>query len=206
MHRFKTARALALAGFALLIASNTAPAQQPEMVRVRGTIEKIDGSVMTVKARDGATLTIKLADNLRVLGLVKISIADIKPGAYVGVSAVPNPGGGLKALHVHQFLEAMRGVAEGHRPWDLGAQTTMTNATVAEAMAVSGGQTLVLKYKDGEQKVLVSPDIPIVSYVPGDKSELKAGAQIVIIAAQKLPDGTLAAANVTVGRGVTPPM
>ena len=196
----------ALTGLAFALAASAASAQQPDIVRVRGTIEKVDGSVMIVKARDGATLTIKLAENLRVLGLVKISLADIKPGAYVGVSALPNPGGGLKALHVHQFLDAMRGVAEGHRAWDLGPQVTMTNATVAEVKAASSGQTLVLKYKDGEQKVLVSPDTPIVSYVVGDKSELKAGAQIVIIAAQKQPDGTLTAANVTVGRGVTPPM
>ena len=207
MHRFKTARALALAGFALLIASNTAPAQQPEMVRVRGTIEKIDGSVMTVKARDGAMLTIKLAENLRVLGLVKIPLADIKPGAYVGVSSVPIPGGGLKALHVHQFLEAMRGVAEGHRGHDTAPQAMMTNATLAEVVAVTGGQTLLLKYKDGEQKILVPPEAQIVAYVPGDRAELKPGTPMMIFAAAKQPDGTLAAANVTVGRdGLVPPM
>jgi hypothetical protein len=199
-------RMAALAGLAVALVAATASAQQPEMVRVRGAIEKIDGSLMIVKARDGATLTIKLADNVRVLGIVKISIADIKPGAYVGVSALPNPGGGLKALHVHQFLEAMRGVAEGHRGWDLGPQMTMTNATVAEVAAVSGGQVLHLKYKDGEQKVLVGPDTPIVTYVPGDKSELKPGAQVIIFGAQKHPDGTLSAAAVSVGRGITPPM
>jgi hypothetical protein len=206
MGRFQAVRSLAWAGIALLFAAQAASAQQPQVVRVRGTIEKVDGQVLTVKARDGAMLTIKVPDNVRVLGMVKISIADIKPGAYVGVSALPNPGGGLKALHVHQFLEAMRGVAEGHRGWDLGPQMTMTNATVAEVMAVTGGQTLLLKYKDGEQKILVGPDTPVVNYVPGDKSELKPGAQIFIIAAQKQPDGTLSAAAVSVGRGITPPM
>jgi hypothetical protein len=141
-----------------------------------------------------------------VLGLVKISLGDIKPGAYVGVSAVPQPAGGLRALHVHQFPEAMRGVAEGHGPYDLAPLSTMTNATLAEVVSTTDGQTLTLKYKEGEQKVIVAPDTPIVSYVPGDKSELKPGAQIIIMAARRQPDGTLSAANVSVGRGFTPPM
>ena len=202
----KWAGALALTLAASISGSDFAAAQQPP-VRVRGTIEKVDGSTLTVKARDGAMLTIKLADNFRVLGLIKIALADIKSGAYVGVSALPQPGGGLRALHVHRFLDAMRGVAEGHQPYDLGPQSTMTNATVAEVAAISGGQTLVLKYKDGEQKVFVGPDTPIVSYVPGDKSELKPGVHIMIFAAMKQPDGTFSTAGVTVGRdGLVPPM
>ena len=207
-------RALGAAGLALVLAAAVpAFAQQPPAappaqppVRVRGTVEKLDGLILTVKGRDGATMTIKLAENYRVLGIVKISLAEIKPGAYVGVSAVPQPGGGLRALHVHQFLEANRGLGEGHRPYDLAPQSTMTNATVAEVVGVTGGLTLALKYKDGEQKILVSPDTPVVGYAPGDKGELKPGAQIIIMAAQKQPDGTLSATNVGVGRDLTPPM
>jgi hypothetical protein len=185
--------------------SDLAGAQQPP-VRVRGTVERLDGTLLVVKQRDGSLANVKLADNFRVLGLVKISLADIKPGAYVGVSSVPQADGTLRALHVHQFLEVMRGVAEGHRPYDVAPRSMMTNATLAEVAAVTGGQTLVLKYKDGEQKVMVGADTPVVGYVPGDKAELKPGAQIIIMAAQKQPDGSFAAANVSVGRGLTPPM
>jgi hypothetical protein len=199
------AGAAALALVASLGWSDLAAAQQPP-VRVRGTVEKLDGNLLVVKQRDGTLANVKLADNFRVLGLVKIALSDIKPGAYVGVSSVPQADGSLKALHVHQFLDAMRGVAEGHRPYDLAPRSMMTNATLAQVMAVTGGQTLILKYKDGEQKVLVAADTPVVGYAPGDKAELKPGAQIIIMAAQKQPDGSLTAANVSVGRGLTPPM
>jgi hypothetical protein len=197
--------ALALAFAASIGWADFAAAQQPP-VRVRGTVEKLDGNLLVVKGRDGSTINVKLADNFRVLGLVKISLADIKPGAYVGVSSVPQADGSLRALHVHQFLEAMRGVAEGHRPYDVAPRSMMTNATLAEVAGTAGGQKLVLKYKDGTQDIVVAPDTPVVSYVPGDKAELKPGAQIIIMAAQKQPDGTLSATNVSVGRGLTPPM
>ena len=117
------------------------PAQPP--VRVRGTIEKIDGNVLTVKNRAGETLTIKLADNVRVLGMVKASLDDIKPGLYVGISALPQADGSQRALHVHFFLEAMRGVAEGFGPWDARPGSTMTNATIAEVTSVPDGRTLL---------------------------------------------------------------
>jgi hypothetical protein len=181
------------------------PAQPP--VRVRGTIEKIDGDVLIVKNRSGETLTIKLADNARVLGMVKVSLDDIKPGAYVGISALPQADGSQRALHVHLFLEAMRGVAEGHGPWDAQPTSTMTNATVAEVTSVPDGRTLLVKYKGEEKKIVVPTNTPIVSYVPGDKADLKPGAHIFIIAARRLPDGTFAAAGVSVGRdGLIPPM
>ncbi|HEY8267450.1 MAG TPA: hypothetical protein VIG34_02170 [Xanthobacteraceae bacterium] len=181
------------------------PAQPP--VRVRGTIEKVDGDVLTVKNRAGETLTIKLADNARVLGMVKVSLDDIKPGAYVGISALPQPDGSQRALHVHFFPETMRGVAEGFGPWDAQPTSTMTNATVAEVTSVSDGRTLLVKYKGEEKKIVVPANTPIVNYVPGDKAELKPGAHIFIIAARRQPDGTLAAAGVSVGRdGLVPPM
>jgi hypothetical protein len=202
-----------IAGLALVLAG-TALAQQPPAsptpVRVRGEIEKVDGNTLTVKARDGAALTIRLADNARVMAFVKASLADIKPNSYIGVTAEPQQDGSQKAVAIHIFLEAMRGTGEGHRPWDLRPGTTMTNAAVETTAGSVDGQVLTVKYRmgerTGEQKVVVPPETPIVTYAPADRSELKAGAQIIIFGAQKQPDGTLQAQAVNVGRGITPPM
>ncbi|MDT3684256.1 MAG: hypothetical protein RO009_04340 [Pseudorhodoplanes sp.] len=190
---------------AVILASGSVLAQQN--VRVRGEIAAVDGQTLVVKSRDGAELKIRLADNVNVSGIVKTQLTDIKPGSYIGVSAMPQPDGSQRALHVHIFPEPMRGVAEGHFPWDVRPNSTMTNATVAETVAGVDGQTITVKYKDGEKKVVVPPEAPIVTYVPGDRADLKPGAKIFIVAAQKQPDGTLSAARVSVGRdGLTPPM
>jgi hypothetical protein len=190
---------------AVVLASGGVLAQQN--VRVRGEITAVDGQTLVVKSRDGAELKIRLADNVNVSGIVKTQLTDIKPGSYIGVSAMPQPDGSQRALHVHIFPEPMRGVAEGHFPWDVRPNSTMTNATVAETVAGVDGQTITVKYKDGEKKVVVPPEAPIVTYVPGDRADLKPGAKIFIVAAQKQPDGTLSAARVSVGRdGLTPPM
>jgi hypothetical protein len=203
-----------LAGFSILLAafaavctySSTASAQQPP-VRVRGEIVKVDGNKIIVKARDGADLTVNVPDNVVVSGVVKIPLSDVKPGSYIGISAMPEPDGSQNALHIHIFPEALRGVAEGHGPWDVRPGSTMTNATVAEIAAVGAGRTLVVKYKDGDKKIVVPADTPIVTYVPGTRDELKPGAKLFIIAAQRQADGTLSAARVSVGRdGLTPPM
>jgi outer membrane lipoprotein SlyB len=199
-------RALAAMGFALIFAT-AALAQQPVTVRVRGTIEQSDGSTLVVKSRAGETLTVKLTDNARVLGIVKIALADIKPGSYVGSAAVPLGDGLWRAIEVHLFPEAMRGTGEGHRPFDVQPQSSMTNATVADMVIRVDGTVLTLKHKDGEQKIVVTPETPIVTYVPGERSELKPGTKIIIIAAQKQPDGTLTAGAINFGRdGLTPPM
>ena len=190
---------------AVVLASGGVLAQQN--VRVRGEITAVDGQTLVVKSRDGAELKIRLADNVNVSGIVKTQLTDIKPGSYIGVSAMPQPDGSQRALHVHIFPEPMRGVAEGHFPWDVRPNSTMTNATVAETVAGVDGQTITVKYKDGEKKVIVPPEAPIVTYVPGDRADLKPGVKIFIVAAQKQPDGTLSAARVSVGRdGLTPPM
>jgi len=173
---------------------------------VRGTIDRVDGDTYFVKARDGAELKLKLAPNAMVVSLTQASLADIKQGSYVGVAGLPLPDGSQKALEVHIFPESMRGVGDGHRGWDLQPSSTMTNGSVEQTAASSDGQMLTLKYKDGEKKIVVPPGIPIVAYVPGEVSELKAGARIFISAAAKQPDGTLQAARVNVGRGVAPPM
>jgi hypothetical protein len=198
-------RVFGLAGLFVAWALPTATAQEPP-VRVRGTIERVDGEVYVVKARGGTELKVKLADNATVVALIKASLSDIKQGSYVGVAGLPQADGSQKALEVHIFPEAMRGVGDGHRGWDLQPSSTMTNGNVEQTAASSDGQVLTLKYKDGEKKIVVPPDTPIVVYVPGDKSELKAGALIFISAAIKQPDGTLQAPRVNVGRGVAPPM
>jgi hypothetical protein len=130
-----------------------------------------------VKTREGQEVKIKLPDNSRVLGVQKASLDEVKPGSYVGVSAMPQTDGSQKALHVHIFLDAMRGVAEGFGPWDVRPNSTMTNATVDTTVAGTDSRTLTLKYKDGEKKIVVPPDAPIVKYVPGNKDELKPGGQ-----------------------------
>ena len=141
-----------------------------------------------------------------VVALTKASLADIKQGSFVGVTGLPQPDGSQKALEVHIFPDAMRGTGEGHRGWDLQPSSTMTNGAVEQTSASADGQVLTLKYKDGEKKIVVSAETPIVIYVPGEKSELKPGTPIFISAATRQPDGTLQTPRVNVGRGVAPPM
>jgi hypothetical protein len=182
-------------------------AQQAPPVRIRGTIEVVDGSLLTIKTREGDDVKVRMTDNVAVFGVAKTSLSEIKQGSYIGVSAMPEPDGTQKALAVHIFPENQRGVAEGFRPWDLRPNSTMTNATVAETVAGTDGQNILVKYKDGEKKVVVPPDTPIVTFVVGDKSEVKTGAKIIIFGAVKKDDGTLEANRVNVGRdGITPPM
>jgi hypothetical protein len=198
-------RVVGMIGLLFALAAPPADAQEPP-VRVRGTIDRVEGDIYVVKARGGGELKVKLAEKATVVALIKASLADIKQGDYVGVAGMPQADGSQKALEVHIFPEAMRGTGDGHRGWDLQASSTMTNGTVEQTAASSDGQVLTLKYKDGEKKIVVPPDAPIVVYVPGDKSELKAGASIFISAAVKQADGTLQAPRVNVGRGVAPPM
>ena len=196
-----------LLGMVALGAAVAAPlAWAQETVRVRGTIDRVDGDTYVVKARDGAELKLKLAPNAQVVALIKASLGDIKQGSYIGVAGMPQPDGSQKALEVHIFPEAMRGVGDGHRGWDLQPSSTMTNGSVEQTAGSSDGQTLTLKYKDGEKKIVVPPGIPIVVYTPGEVSELKAGARIFVSAANKQPDGTLVTPRVNVGRDVAPPM
>src|SRR6202790_2176909 len=204
MHKMMR-RVATVGGLVLVFAASTTWAQ--DTVRVRGTIEQVEGQTLMVKSRDGAELKVVLADNALVVGIVKASLSDIKPGSFVGVTGMPQADGSQKALEVHIFPEAMRGTGEGHRPWDLRPQSTMTNANVEQIVAGIDGQTLTLKYKDGEKKIIVPPDTPIVTYMPGDKSELRPGVKIFIAAAKKQPDGTLQAPRVNFGKdGLTPPM
>jgi hypothetical protein len=198
-------RVLGMFGLLPAVTMPVAIAQEPP-VRVRGTIDRLEGDVYIVKARGGGELKVQLAPNAMIVAIIKESLADIKQGSYVGVAGMPQADGSQKALEVHIFPEAMRGTGDGHRGWDLQASSTMTNGNVEQTTASNDGQVLTLKYKDGEKKIVVPASTPIVGYLPGDKSELKAGANIFIAAATKQPDGSLLAPRVNVGRDIAPPM
>jgi len=206
-----TMRILTAAAFVSAIAITSVSAQQPQTQRVRGTIEKIDGNTLLIKTPDGAPATVALADNAVVVGVLKATIADIKEGSYIGSGALPQPDGTQKAVEVHIFAESQRGTGDGHRGnWDgtsYGAGVgTMTNGAVGQSVSSVDGPVVTVKYKDGEKKIIVGPNVPIVRYEVGDKSELKPGAAISIVAATKKPDGTFGAARINVGRNGVVPM
>ena len=185
------------------LATQTMPASAQQPTRVRGTIEKVDGSVLTVKAGEAGELKVALADNAQVFGITKATIADVKPNSFVGVGAMPQADGSQKAIQLMIFAESLRGIGEGHRPWDRPG-STMTNGTVDTTVSAVEGQVLTVKYKDGEKKIVVTPETVIRAYVAGDHSELKPGANVATFAAKK-PDGSLEASRLTVGRdGVVP--
>jgi hypothetical protein len=197
-----------LAAIALVAVSAIAALaqQSPTPSRVRGTIEGVDGDVLEVKSRGGDDVKLHMAGDIKVVGIIKIGLADIKVGSFIGTTTVPGPDGAPSAVEVHVFPENMRGTGEGSRPYDLRPNSTMTNATVAESVVGNDGHTLLIKYKDGEKKVVVSPETPVVTYVPADKSDLKAGAKVIAFM-KKLPDGSFETNRVSVGRdGLTPPM
>lgn len=205
-------RAVLAVLFASALAVASAPAQQP--VRIRGTIERVDGSVLRVKSREGDRLKVKLADDAEVLALVRASPSDVKPGSYVGSTAMPAPNGGWDAVEVHIFPESMRGVGMGDRPFDYKPKSTMTNGTVNQvtsgettgAVAKTEGPTITIEYQNGVKQIRLTPDTVIVTYAPGSRDELKPGAKIFISSATRQPDGSLMTARVDVGRGVRPPM
>ncbi|TAI60466.1 hypothetical protein [Bradyrhizobium sp. Leo170] len=208
MPPYRSTLARPLFAVAMVAASTLyAIAQQPPVSsRVRGTIESVVGDTIEVKSRSGEDVKLHMTGDARVAGIVTIALSDIKVGSFIGATTVPGSDGTPKAVEVHVFPEEMRGTGEGSRPWDTRPNSSMTNATVAESVVSNDGHTLLVKYKGGEKKVMVSPDTPVVTYVPGDKSELKAGAKIIAFT-KKSPDGSLETNRISVGRdGLTPPM
>jgi hypothetical protein len=197
------ARVFVYAAMAVALLVSSASAQQQQTQRILGTIAAVDGRTLTVKTR-AADVKVNVTENVAVFGVVRATLADIKPGSFIGVGAMPQPDGTQKAIRVMIFSEVQRGTGEGHRPW-VQPGSTMTNATVDTTVAGIDGQVVMVKYRGGEKKIVVPPGLPIQMYVVGSKSELKPGAAISIISAVKKPDGTLEAARVNIGRdGMVP--
>lgn len=197
-------RSWILAGPAFVAALTVSSAVAQQTMRIRGPIQTVDGSTLTVNAGEAGDVKVKLTENAAVYGVVKAGLADVKPGAFVGVGAMPQADGSQRALQIMIFTEAQRGTGEGHRPWDR-PNSTMTNATVDTTVAGIDGQIILVKYRDGEKKIVVGPDAVIRAYVVGSRDELKPGANINIVSATKKLDGTFEAARVNVGReGVVP--
>ena len=200
-----TLRAFSAAALSLLAVTSIANAQGT--VRLRGTVDRMEGSMYVIKLSDGTEAKVAPTEKALFVAIVKASLSDIKQGSFVGTTGMPQADGSQKAIEVHIFPEAMRGTGEGHYPWDLRPQSTMTNANVEQTATGVDGQTLTLKYKDGEKKILVPPDAMIVTYVPGDKSEITPGTKIFIAAAKKLDDGTFQTPRINYGKnGLGPPM
>jgi hypothetical protein len=198
-------RALAFA-LALVGASAAAQPFAPETMRITGTIERIDGDDVTVRAIEGgAANTVHLAKSARVFGVSRGSLSDVTPGAFIGAGAVPEPDGTQRAIRVAVFADSLRGVGEGFRPWDRAPRGTMTNATVAETVKSVEGQVVTVKYKGGEKRIVIPPDARILAYGPGERSELKVGAAVAIVRAKRKLDGSWEANSINVGRdGVMP--
>ena len=192
------ARILTAAAVATAFAVSTASAQQPQVVPVIGQIQGAEANLLVVKTQAGEQ-KVALANNVVVWGLEKASVSDVTKGAFIGVGATPQADGSQKAIRVIIFAEPMRGTGEGHRPWTR-PNSTMTNATVDTTVSGVDGQNIMVKYKDGEKKIIIGSDAVIRKYVAGDKSELKTGAHVGINATRQA-DGSLQTARVNVGRG-----
>jgi hypothetical protein len=182
----------------------SALAQQAQPIRVAGKVTGLDNGVVAVKDAKGEELKINVPANLAVIAVAKGTLADVKQNSFIGVGATPQADGSQKAIRVVVFAESQRGTGEGHRPWDR-PNSTMTNATVDTTVSSVDGQVVMVKYKDGEKKIIIGPDAIILVNSAGDKSEVKPGANVAFPAVTKKPDGTLEANRVNVGRGdVTP--
>jgi hypothetical protein len=206
MHKMNmTRRALGAAAIVFSLAVTSAAfAQAP--TRIRGQIEKADGAMLSLKARDGTMLNVKVADDARVAALVKATLADIKTDSFIGIAGIPEADGSIKAFSIHIFLPAQRGVVpDRHGPWDAKPGSTMTNGYVAD-MQSKDGQTLTVKHKDGEKKIIVTNDTVIAAVAPGNKDELKPGTPIIIMASEKQADGSVLAKTIYVGRAGPPAM
>lgn len=207
MRAIQFAITAALIGTAASAAPGVALAQQnaAQTVRLRGVIEKIDGRTVLAKSSKGEELKLNLADKALVVAVVKASMADIKPGLFIGSGAMPQPDGSQKALEVHIFAESMRGTGEGFRPWDGAPNSTMTNGTVGLSVSGVDGPVVTVQYKDGEKKITVGPDVPIVRYEITDTGAIAPGAPFTAVATGKAADGSFDVSRINVGRGGASP-
>ena len=177
-----------------------------QSIRVRGVIERVDGNVLTLRSPDNAELRLVLTETATIVAVVKATLADIKEGTYLGSAAMPQTDGSQRSVEVHIFPEQMRGTGEGHRPFAPIADSTMTNgASAGPAVASADGATIVLRYKDGEKKIVIPPNVPLVRYEIGSRSDLKPGVSFTALAANKKADGSLETGRINVGRdGIVP--
>ena len=201
----KNLKRSAAIGLLVAIAATALFAQQPQTMRLRGVIEKLDGHTVSAKSPKGDALKLMLGEKVLVVAVVKASVADIKDGSYIGSGALPQPDGTQKALEVHIFADSMRGTGEGFRPWDGAPNSTMTNGTVGAAVTGVDGPVITIKYKDGEQKILITPNVPIVRYEIADVSAITPGAPFSVTAAVPRPDGAFDVNRINVGRGGASP-
>jgi hypothetical protein len=180
-------------------------AEDTKPTRVRGAITAVEGDLLKVHSTRGEDLQVNLTQDTQVRGVTLAQVSEIKPGSYIGSAAVPQPDGTLKALEVHVFPPEMAGTGDGHRAFDLGKDSTMTNGSVGD-LVTSNGRTITVNYKGGQKKIVIPDDVPIVNLVPADRSLLKPGVKVVL-QAQKAEDGALNAVSISAGEnGVTPPM
>jgi hypothetical protein len=197
MKALPVAVALLLAGAVAAIAQLPAPPP-----RIAGVIERVDEAGVLIRPYEGGgTFEVELTKNVAVFAVSKGTMADLKPGAFIGVGAMPQADGSQRAIQVTVFAESQRGLGEGFRPWDRMPNSTMTNATVAETVASVDGPMLTMKYKDGEKKIVVPPDATILAYATGDRGELKVGAHVAIVRVKRKLNGALEADRINVGRG-----
>lgn len=205
--RSSTRRRVAELGLALVLGvASTSAFAQTTPTRVRGTIGSVDGSTLVVRAREGGEVTLKMPEPPRISAVVRKTIADITPGSFIGTAGVPLPDGTVGAVAISILPESAKASGGFHGAWDLTPESTMTNATVAEAVKAVSGETLKVTYKDGEKTIRITPETAIVGAVPGAVAELKPGVRVVVFAA-RAPDGSMSAGNVLIGRdGVDPPM
>lgn len=202
--RARTASLVLIAAL-LMAAPPLVQAADAPPIRIRGTVEAVASDQLTVKTNQGQDLAVTMNTDTTVHAITLAKIADIQPGRYVGATAVPQADGTLKALEVHVFPPEMAGVGDGHRPWDLAPDSSMTNGVVGELLT-SNGRMITIKYKDGEQKVAIPDDMPVVNIEAGDRSLLMPGVHVMIFAV-KNDDGTLTARSISAGKnGIKPPM
>ena len=188
-------------GSALITVSVAQTPSPSPTLRIRGNIVSVTPTSVVVKAGSGEVVEFLMTDKLVISEVYPIKLEDIKPGSYIGTAALPQADGTQRAIAVSVFPEAARGTAEGHRPFDLLPQSTMTNATVDDVGTTSNsaaGRTLKLKYKDGEKTVVVPADAPIVTSRPADRSLLVAGASVSLFA--QAIDGKPTALRINVGK------
>jgi len=205
--RYRITHALIGAAAAIaVVAPALAQQSAPQTTRLRGVIDQIDGATVLARSSKGEELRFKLADKALVVAVVKALMAEIQPGLFIGSGAMPQPDGSQKAIEVHIFAESMRGTGEGHRPWDGAPNSTMTNGTVGASVVGVDGPVVTVQYKDGEKKIIVGPNVPIVRYEIADPSVIAPGAPFTAVAIGKAADGGYDVTRITVGRdGASPP-